>query len=277
MSNDDKPVFIFHAVKSVDIPYFSVSRGFAQDAKLSYEAAGLLLYLQSKPDTWRVIPSTLQRVKCGKNRVYVLLKELIERGYVRREIFRGERGRVEHVAYYVYPASQLPINQETEKQEHDNHNPENSDIRNKRVGRDKKEKQLPAVQDDNTTPEKITGDEWGALLVAIEEVFKAHGSEAINYANMLTGRAKLKGWKAGNITPPVQADELRTWWKWYKQANPGVTQVKKPELVFSAITEFRKVKTPVHIVTRPPLDLARMRPTVTSGVINPIKRSNGHG
>lgn len=234
----DKPIFIFHAVKTPDIPYFSVFRGFAQDTGLSYEAAGLLLYLLSKPSTWRIHPKTLQRVKCGKNRVYSLLGELIERGYVRRETFRGERGRIDHIAYYVYPSSQLPANHE-----HVNHDDENADIRNKREGRDKRKKNSPAAAEGSTAAAvAITREQWDALLIEIGNVFKAHGPEAIQYANMLTGKAKKGVFGQCAITPPVLADELRVWWKSYRAANPNIALVKEPPKVYSAIAEYRQTK-----------------------------------
>lgn len=273
-AQSDKPIFIFHAVKSTEIPYFSVSRDFAQDTGLSYEAAGLLLYLQSKPTTWRVRPSTLQRVKCGKNRVYVLLKELIEHGYVRREIFRGKKGRVDHVAYYVYPMSQLPTNQEPDKQEPENHHPENRDIRNKRGGSNKREKKSPAIAGMDTAvaiapdTDKLTGAEWNELLEAIADVFKAHGSEALNYANMLTGRSTKGVWGKHKITPPMRCSELKAWRVWYQREYPTRELVKQPQLVFSSITEYRKPKPSTNGNHAPVTDAEkeRLRPGVMDGV-----------
>ncbi|EKO5217230.1 hypothetical protein P0J06_001968 [Vibrio parahaemolyticus] len=60
------------------------------DHCLSFQAMGLLSYLLSKPDDWEVKVSHLEKVttgtmkKTGRDGVYVILKELIERGFCLR-------------------------------------------------------------------------------------------------------------------------------------------------------------------------------------------------
>jgi hypothetical protein len=56
------------------------------DARLSWEARGLLAYLLSKPDTWGVRSYDLERNgPAGKQKIRRLLKELVEAGYMLRE------------------------------------------------------------------------------------------------------------------------------------------------------------------------------------------------
>lgn len=238
----EKPVRIRRAVHNQDLPYFQAARKTAQDTKLSYEALGLLTYLLSKPDDWQVIPSTLTRESCGKNRVYTLLNELIEKCYIVRNTNRDAKGRIIQIEYVVME-SPLPANHEVDNHEHDFH-----DNTYKRVERKKKKDSsavaeiVPEVPDSEASqakPEKLTGAEWAELIKAIGEVFKAHGPEAINYANMLTGRAKSGEWAKCNLIPVVKADDLRLWWKWYRQNNQTITQLKDPVKVYSSIVEWR--------------------------------------
>lgn len=79
---------IIRCLHDKEHPFVLVSRGVAQNQNLSYEALGLLTYLLSKPDDWKVEPETLMREGCGRNRVYKLLNELKNAGHIIQE--RGE-------------------------------------------------------------------------------------------------------------------------------------------------------------------------------------------
>lgn len=110
-------------------PYMMLRRETAQNKGLSYEALGLLTYLLSKPDDWRVQIGDLQRGKkhgllthtAGRDKVRTLLDELCEKGYARREAQRHdpETGRFE---YGDYEVAEMPIFLEpcTEKPSTDN-------------------------------------------------------------------------------------------------------------------------------------------------------------
>lgn len=68
-----------------DHPYVMTARGVAQNKAVSYEALGMLNYLLSKPDDWKVDPEDLTRTNCGRDKVYKLLKELKEAGHIVQE------------------------------------------------------------------------------------------------------------------------------------------------------------------------------------------------
>lgn len=76
---------IIRALHDKEHPYVMIARGVAQEKAISYEALGLLTYLLSKPDDWKIVPEELCRVGCGKNRVYKLLNELRDAGYIVQE------------------------------------------------------------------------------------------------------------------------------------------------------------------------------------------------
>lgn len=93
------------------------------DRRLSWAARGLLVYLLSKPDHWRVLPAHLvtetaeARVSSGRDAVYALLGELEAAGYIVRVQARGEDGRMSAVERHIHetpqPAEPLPDQPET--------------------------------------------------------------------------------------------------------------------------------------------------------------------
>lgn len=102
-------------------PFYRAARATAQDKKISYDALGMLNYLLSKPDNWKVQPADLERTDCGRNKVYRVLKALIAAGYVQRIIHRDDKGRTIEVEYIVYELKQpLSENQEVDNQDVDN-------------------------------------------------------------------------------------------------------------------------------------------------------------
>lgn len=97
-----KLITIKRAVRGEDHPYFPTARKAAQNANLSYEASGMLWFLLSKPDDWKVIPATLERESARRGKVYKILNELIEAGYVVRVYNRDIKGKVTDVEYIVH-------------------------------------------------------------------------------------------------------------------------------------------------------------------------------
>ncbi len=93
------------------------------DRRLSWAARGLLAYLLSKPDHWRVSPAHLvtetegARVSSGRDAVYALLGELEDAGYIVRAQARGEDGRMTAVERHIHetpqPAAPLTAQPET--------------------------------------------------------------------------------------------------------------------------------------------------------------------
>lgn len=67
-----------------DRPSFFSLRTTPEDKSISYGALGMWNYLMSLPDTWkiRLQPKDLERKDCGIDKVYKLLEELQEAGYI---------------------------------------------------------------------------------------------------------------------------------------------------------------------------------------------------
>ncbi len=96
-----KTRFIHRAARDEEHPYFMLRRATAQDTTLSFEARGLLAYILSKPDDWKVQPSNLQQ-NCGRSVVYRILAELIEHGYIRRTQTRDENNKIISWDYAIH-------------------------------------------------------------------------------------------------------------------------------------------------------------------------------
>jgi hypothetical protein len=95
------------------------------DERLSFEALGLLTYLLSRPDNWRVCVEQLKtRGSIGRDKAYRLLTDLMHLGYIIRRQVRDAKSKQFGVyEYIVYDEPQkaleedkpLPENPETAK------------------------------------------------------------------------------------------------------------------------------------------------------------------
>jgi hypothetical protein len=85
----------------------------AEDARLSFDARGLLCYLLAKPHDWKVNVMDIQREgKIGRDKAYNLIRELRETGYIEVDEQRDARGQIMGRNYIVYDCaivSMLPL------------------------------------------------------------------------------------------------------------------------------------------------------------------------
>lgn len=73
-----------------------------EDTRLSWAARGLLAYLLSRPDDWKIYIGDLRkRGDLGRDGIYKLLKELRTASYVRFERARDAGGRIRGGTYFV--------------------------------------------------------------------------------------------------------------------------------------------------------------------------------
>lgn len=79
-----------------------VDQSAVEDTRLSWAARGLLAYLLSRPDDWKVLVNDLRkRGNLGRDGIYALLRELRQAGYMRFEHNRDARGRIRGGTYIV--------------------------------------------------------------------------------------------------------------------------------------------------------------------------------
>lgn len=82
--------------------FVTINQDAVEDSRLSWAARGLLGYLLSRPDDWKVLIKDLQRRgDLGRDGIYKLLRELRDTGYVRYQRTRDEQGRMRGGIYYV--------------------------------------------------------------------------------------------------------------------------------------------------------------------------------
>ena len=73
--------------------YFVVDNTLFSDAQVSWEARGLMGYLLSKPDDWRVrLYDLVAHGPAGQHKLQRILRELEEAGYLRRKRVKRPNG-----------------------------------------------------------------------------------------------------------------------------------------------------------------------------------------
>ena len=132
--NEDKKLNEVIRVRKRPSNFVMLDKTFLEDERLSFKAKGILAYLLSKPDDWKVIVGNLvNSSKEGKAAVYAGLKELKEYGYYEKVPIRNEEGtriiRWESTVYEI-PVSLLSDFQEVENQDIENQFIENRERNN---------------------------------------------------------------------------------------------------------------------------------------------------
>lgn len=76
-------------------PYVQIHKKMLEDPELSWAAKGLLTYLLSRPDNWKISVEHLAKIYCGDARgngekaIRSIVKELIKLGYIYQHSFDG--------------------------------------------------------------------------------------------------------------------------------------------------------------------------------------------
>ncbi len=80
-----------------------------EDDRLSWAARGLLCYLLSRPDDWKVLVNDLRkRGNLGRDGIYRLLRELRTLGYARFQRLRDRNGRIRGGMYIIREIAASP-------------------------------------------------------------------------------------------------------------------------------------------------------------------------
>ena len=89
--------------------YYMAHKYYVEDTRLSFKAKGIMSYLLSKPDDWTIYQSEVAKAsKDGKASVRSAFNELLELGYLTREIARKENGDFNGYTYTLY---EIPVNE----------------------------------------------------------------------------------------------------------------------------------------------------------------------
>jgi len=84
-------------------PFVQIDKAFLGNGKLSLKATGLLTYILSKPDNWKIRLKDIQkRFTDGETSVSTAMQELMKAGYIYRYQERKENGKFGDWIYEVY-------------------------------------------------------------------------------------------------------------------------------------------------------------------------------
>ena len=82
--------------------YSTLPNKLINDDKLSGDGLAVLVYLLSKPSDWKVNAQNIaNRFGYGINKVYAIIKHLIQYGYVKKDVMR-DQGKYTQIVYHVY-------------------------------------------------------------------------------------------------------------------------------------------------------------------------------
>lgn len=117
---------IFRVQKNKDNPYVMLNKEFLNDTRLTAKAKGILAYLLSLPDDWKIYESEVAtHFADGVKSINSGIKELIVYGYIIRNRLRDSKGKFIGYEYCVYEVST-----ETPKTENGKRHTTNNNITN---------------------------------------------------------------------------------------------------------------------------------------------------
>ena len=125
--------------------YTVINNCVLQDKRLSWKARGLLVYLLSLPDDWRIYVSELaNRAPDGEASTRAAFNELVELDYISKVVERDDKARITGIRYTVH-----------EKPKAENQDSEKLDVENLNVGnRTLQSTHVPNTHEQNTHKEE---------------------------------------------------------------------------------------------------------------------------
>ncbi len=107
--------FMIFRITRRESPFVQVDRGIVENPKLSWKAKGLMAYLLSRPDDWRIMMADLEkRSTDGSTAIRSALIELRDAGYAQLDRARCEDGTLEGTFWNIYETPR-PLNGDESK------------------------------------------------------------------------------------------------------------------------------------------------------------------
>lgn len=104
---------IIRAIKDKANPYVMMNKGFLQDPALSSKAKGLMAYILSLPDDWKIyIEELTAHFRDGRTAIAGAIRELIAQGYCHRWQEKSTEGKFLHYNYDIHenkPQAGFPL------------------------------------------------------------------------------------------------------------------------------------------------------------------------
>jgi len=90
-------------IKDKSNPYVMLNKTFLNDSNLTAKAKGILSYLLSLPDDWKIYEDEIiTHFADGRDSIRNGIKELINNGYIEKERVRNQYGQLKGCNYSVY-------------------------------------------------------------------------------------------------------------------------------------------------------------------------------
>jgi hypothetical protein len=103
---ENNPSSFIHDPEEPPAPWFQVPRAFIRNPKISFEAKGLMTYLMSHSQNFNIsIPHIVKTQNISKDRIYKIINECIENGYLKREYY-SEKG-LRRFKYLISPTGRF--------------------------------------------------------------------------------------------------------------------------------------------------------------------------
>lgn len=216
-------------------PYFLMSRQTAQDKNLSYEAQGMLTYLLSQSDSWEIRIDDLQKKGCKRDKVYRILKELKDAGYIHREKTRDKNGKFIWGDYIVYehPFTENPdtVKPDTDFQEISTISTKENNYKKNSARREKKAGDVPATPQRERSPIFDT--------VALESFgIDTTQSKVTDGARI----GKIVSWLTSNSSGAT-AETLKAFYRWYDKETKGANRPRDSVKFGEHFTKFKQAQT----------------------------------
>lgn len=117
-------------------PYALISRALIRDASISPECRWLIMYFLSMKDGWKINMKQLVahlKPHMGRDKVYAVMNEAIESGYMKRESIKTSKGKNKLSTHTKYFVSEKPKFKKSFRhpdfQDTDIQDPENTDVK----------------------------------------------------------------------------------------------------------------------------------------------------
>jgi hypothetical protein len=228
-------------------PFAIIDKRCLEDTSLSWRAKGMLAYLISRPDNWKVCVHHLVGVsEDGRDANYSILRELRDAGYVTKVESRDELGMITSTDYVVTEVPSNP-NEPVSGQADSGQGAANNNDSNKNDINDILPQQETAVQDpaepdrpktprdvmntlthtfiaiENLYKPEMTNADYNRIRAAIKRIFTA--CPTVNPSEVL---ARAEVYKAKFKGAAITANAIASHWAGLRPADQSV----KPQVKF---------------------------------------------
>ena len=201
--------------------FTAVNNEFIRDEKLSWKAKGIIIYLLSLPDDWKIYLSELaNHAKDGRDSTYNGIKELIENGYCRRTEVRDSNGTFAGYNYEISDTKDFQPQKEisqTEKPQTENPFTDNPQLLNTNNNKELNEPNTDITNNKKNIDKKKTKNFIKPTLEQVKAYVVLNGY--VMDAEQFYDYYESNGWKGGKSPMKSWEAAIRNWVRNEKKYN----------------------------------------------------------